>query len=254
MDREIEFLKNSGNDPINLQALDALRQLGALLDAPVEAPPLFKPVLEAWQQFRIMAISVAATKKYPALTACWKDIHAKFAEYCDDETLLDTWCFFDFPCQDGLSYGEIFLKEEKPSHLTSFVKTMVKSRLGLYQVVLASDNFLRLKELQTERVVEAHNTIDMHDNGEIFLIRLFPLGGKYFMFGSPSGFPSEWKDHLDNMVIDKMLTYYDDDPSNRFSTSYEKHMKLSGPYWMSVVSNDGECEILDPDHYHKYLK
>ena len=164
--------------------------------------------------------------------------------------MIDAWCFFNFPIEDGLSFAEIFVNDdESPDLLKPFAREMSKTRLGLYQVVLNSGKYLRLRELMTDRVVEVHNSIDTPSIGEISLARLYPVEDKYMFFGSPSSFPAEYKKQVESMVQSKMLMYYGDD-----ATSYEKHMRLSGPYWMSVVSENKNANILDPDYYERYYE
>lgn len=248
MDPEIEYLKNTQKGPINVTALKSLKQLKKIFKADVDAPGPFKQVLENWNKFRILAISSVVHDEYPALTKCWKHLQAELGEWAFDESMIDAWCFFNFPCHEGRSFAQIFAKDEdSPEPLKEFAKELGETRLGLYQVVLGSGKFLRLKELLTGRVFEVHNIIDTPPAGEISLARLLPVGDKFMIFGSPSGFPGAYKDRLEDMLESKMLMYYGDGDS-----AYEEHMTLSGPYWMSVVSENADVDILDPGYHERF--
>ncbi|SMF35151.1 hypothetical protein [Pseudobacteriovorax antillogorgiicola] len=248
MDREIEYLRRTQEGPVNVAALKSLKQLRKLIDKKVDAPEPFKKVLEDWNKFRVYAITAVVYDEYPALTKCWKHLQAKFGEWAFDESMICAWAFFNFPLENGLSFGENFVaSDDAPEQLKPFVRDMVATRLGLYQVVLNSGKYLRLKELITDKVFEAHNTIDTPATGEISLARLVPVDDRFMIFGSPSSFPAEYKEQLESMVLSKMLLYYGEG-----SDSYEKHMKLSGPYWVSVVSENRNADILNPDYQERY--
>ncbi len=248
MDREIEYLKKTQEGPVNVAALKTLKQLRKQIEKQVDAPEPFKQILEDWNKFRLYGIITVINEEYPALTKCWKHLQAKFGKWAFDESMIDSCCFFNFPCEKGQSFAEIFInRNDTPEQLKHFTMAMSKTRLGLYQLVLNSGKYLRYRELITDRVVETYNYIDTPSPGEISLARLLPIEDKFMIFGSPSGFPAEYKDQLESMVLSKMLLYYGED-----TTSYEQHMKLSGPYWISVVSENKNGDILDPDFYERY--
>jgi len=52
--------------------------------------------------------------------------------------------------------------------------------------------------------------------------------------GDPKGFPKEKKAQIRDMVLDKMMIYFD--AAETPEATYEKFMKLAGPYWMSCVT------------------
>lgn len=250
MDLEIDFLKKTQEGPINLAALKSLKQLGKIFNKEVDAPQPFKLVLESWNKFRVMAITSVVYEEFPALSKCWKHLHAELGKWTFDESMIDAWCFFNFPCHKGKSFAEIFMdREDAPEQLKTFAKSMSETRLGLYQIVMRSGTYLRLKELVTGRVLEAHNSIETPAECEISLARVLPVEGKFLIFGSPSGFPGIWKERLEMMLESKMLIYYGEG-----TKAYEDHMRFSGPYWISVVSENDNSDIFDPDYYKRYYQ
>jgi len=261
MDKEIEYLKKiNPNSPIQLEALKALKQLSAIMEQPIDAPEPFKSILQDWHQFRLLAIATVENGDYPALSKCWHDIQNKFAKIFDDETFLDSWCFLDFPCLGGQSYAYHFYNECLQGRgvppLKNFINKLRKTRLGLYQVILVGKKIIKVKELFTEKVLDAYNTVGVFEPGEILLVRLVEVKGKFMIFTDPKCFPKEHLGALTDMVVDKAYLYYTDKVEDTADDLqillYEKHMKLSGPYWISVTCPDTSCKILSPDYYKNY--
>ena len=248
MDLELEYLRKTQNGPINIAGLNSLKKLEKVFTAESDAPQPFKRVLDNWNKFKILAICYVVNEEYPALTKAWKHLHKELSEGAFDEAIIDAWCFLNFPCHEGQTFAQIYAqKEDSPEPLKSFAKELSETRLGLYEVVLISGDFLRVRELVTERVYEVHNTVDIPEAGEISLARLVPVGDKYMILGDPSGFPGAFKSRLEDMLESKMFMYYDEEDS-----PYERHMTLSGPYWMSVVGETASGDIFDPDYYERF--
>lgn len=117
--------------------------------------------------------------------------------------------------------------------------------------MLRSQEVARFRELFTQRVVDAHPSLEAGEPGEIILGRFFELNGQLYFWGDVKAFPAAARDAIEGMVLDKLLNagLLDHDPS----AHYETFMKLAGPYWMSVVASDDRLPILEPDHYRTYL-
>lgn len=250
-DFEIEYLKKTQDGPLNVAVLGALKELKSQFNKKIDVPYPFKTVLENWNKFRIMGISAVVENKYPSLTKAWKHLHASYGDDSFDESIIDAWCFSNFQVEQDRSFAEIYLNDkENPEALKGFVKKMAVSRLGFYETVLKSKETMRLKEIMTGEVFDVHNSIDsMLFENELYLARLFPVEDKHMLFGSPAAFPLDCKAGLKSMIESKMCLYYEGEEN-----AYESHMKLSGPYWVSFLSENKESEILDADFYQEYYR
>lgn len=260
MNKEIEYLKKYAPEKaLNIEVINALKKLRELAEVSFDAPEPFKSVLEKWHQFKLFGFTMIAQDEYPSLRRCWDDIGRVFHDF-DDETFLEAYCLLDFPFSEGKSFAEIFHEKCKDGdgveHLSDFSLELSKTRLGLYQVILATRKVIKLKESVTGSIYEVFNTIDASKGGEMFLVRLFPVAGNHMMFADPKVFPKEKKNALEDMVMDKAYTYY----SSYFGSTihddrelYALHMKLSGPYWMSLVTDDHSVDILNPNYWERYL-
>lgn len=201
-----------------------------------------------------------AMDESPSLKKCWEDVHQIFKTF-DDETFLEAYCFADFPYQEGKNFADIFAlgdgKEDGLDHIALFARKLSITRLGVYQVILANSKIIKLRESFTGKVYEVFNTIDASNPGEMFLVRLFPVDNRYMLFGDPKVFPKGRKKALEDMIVDKAWIYYSSFYGSSNADSeielYERHLKLSGPYWMSLVTEDHSIDILDPDHWKSYL-
>ena len=223
------------------------------------APGIPKNVKYTFQSFRFLyffAVTLIEEKRFPALNRCWDDLRERYGDefIFEDGIAAETWIFFNFPItKDGRTvldeFEDSFIKSgEGLTHLQPFIDTAKKSRLGLYQEVLSTTKITKFRELFTDEVISTLRSVSEYEHGEIFLGRIIEINGDRFLFGDPSCFPAERKEELITMVEDKMMIYeFEDDHDG-----YEKFMRLAGPYWMSVVSDDKDGEILMPDHWMTY--
>jgi hypothetical protein len=96
--------------------------------------------------------------------------------------------------------------------------------------------------------------VEVPEKGQICLARVLTAGGHKFLFGETHCWPSENASHIFNMMLDKMSLYCLEVPKmgseSRLSAQYEKFMKISGPYWMSIVGeSDYFADVIMPDFY-----
>lgn len=71
-------------------------------------------------------------------------------------------------------------------------------------------------------------------------------------FGDVKAFSAESRDAIEFMV-DSKLFYVADEASGSQEERYDAFMSLAGPYWMSIVVQNDNLPILDPDHSRSYL-
>lgn len=130
-----------------MAAQKSLKQLRKMFEKQVET---LNKILEDWNKFWMYAITAMVYDEYPSLSKCWKHLQAEFGKWAFDESMICTWAFFNFPIENGLSFGELFVNDaQAPELLKPFASEVAKTRLGLYQVVLNSGKLLRLREPMT---------------------------------------------------------------------------------------------------------
>jgi hypothetical protein len=217
----------------------------------------WKYLIKSFRLLTIFSLVTIYENKFMSLSNCWNELNELFVdrEIFDDELFVQSWVFCDFPLNNEketiLDYFEQFLCEAGLiKEYTPFIHCMRTSRLGLYQEVLSSRKTMQFKELFTNRIIKAENTIPVFEKGEIFLTRFVKIRGKIYSFGDPKCWPKDYKLQLENMVKDKLF-YFN---SASVEGKYKQFMKYAGPYWMSCVVTDEECPILQPDRYLHYLK
>jgi hypothetical protein len=208
---------------------------------------------------QFFAIASIEENKYPALTKCWRDMEEKFMsdEIFDDYIFIPSWIYFDFPLDSKgatlLDEFESFLKEDnKLEGFELFIDEMKKSRLGLYQEVMSTKKVTKFKELITGKVISTIRSVPEYGKGEIFLTRIVEYKGEFFQFGDPKCWPSDYKNQIENMVLNKLFYFEEDEFDDK--EDYKKFMKLAGPYWFSCVCTNENMDILNPDHYLTYGK
>ena len=211
----------------------------------------------AFRYLLLFGIACVVEDKHPPLTRCWKDLESQYMHdpAVDDGVFVQSWILLDFPFGPGgetaLPYFAAFLREAVAGERRGrFIENAGKSRLGLYQHKGRTKKAAKLRELFTDRDLLVLPSVDEYDKGEIYLTRIMTTPDRTFMFGNPKAFPRTHKAQLEEMVIDKMLSF---DIVPDVAQMYEKFMKLAGPYWMSCVTSDQDAPIHDPDHYLGYL-
>jgi hypothetical protein len=243
----------------SLDELRSAKAAHAFLNEPVEGPEGFGECLRAFRFLLFFGIACIAENKHPPLARCWKELEKLFM--CDpafeDGVFVQSWILMDFPFgpkgETALDYFEVFLSgiAEAPK-FQPFIDAARKSRLGLHQDVMRTKKVAKFRELLSGNVTEAFPSIEAYGKGEILLTRMLAYKDQVFAFGDPKGFPKERKTQIEDMVLDKMMIYLDTEEPEE--ATYEKFMKLAGPYWMSCVTRNDAIPILSPDHYLTYLR
>jgi hypothetical protein len=227
-----------------------------------KGPKGFRLMYEFMHYLLFYAIACIEGNKFPALNVCWKKLAPVFltADY-DNEWLVYCWIFCDFPL--NLKTNEVlidhfltFMLENKDlpepirKFLPDFHSIMKGSRLGLYQEILSTSKVTKFNELFTNTVISTVRSVPDYESGEIFLTRIISYLGDNFAIHGSQCYPGNYKEIIENMVLDKMHFI---SSSKNVIKNYERFMKLAGPYWMSCSSTVSDL-ILDPDEYKFYHK
>ena len=266
MIREIDFIKDKTSNVIPLEGIKAMFQIKEMLTAPIAGPAHFAEVVRCWRITMAFGMAAVEDNQYPALSKLWHDLSKRYRSHDNDGILIDSCVFGDFRFGDDNKSLVARLRDKMASEpgmasMCDFLQKLDESRLGLYQVKKSNKKVIRFQEMFTDRNVDAANNIDFCGTGEIFLVRLLPVGDENLILGDPKAFPAAQKDAVQNMVLDKMLMYCLDRkmlkrgevPSE--AEMYEHYMKRAGPYWMSVVLDDRyNAEVLPPDYYKRFLR
>lgn len=246
-------------DKLTLNELRNFKNFHSLFTEKMTGPKGWCDYMRKFKFLQFFAIASIEENKYPALTKCWREMEAKFFsdEIFDDYLFIPSWIYFDFPLDSKgttlLDEFEIFLKEEKRlEDFELFINEMKKSRLGLYQEVMSTKKVTKFKELITGKVISTTRSVPDYGNGEIFLTRIVEYKGEFFQFGDPKCWPSDYKNQIQDMVLNKLFYFEGDEFSEK--ENYKRFMKLAGPYWFSCVCTNEEIDILDPDHFYSYWK
>lgn len=230
-----------------------------------EAPPAVRYFYRSFRFLYFFAMILIDERKFPALNKCWDDLRSRYShmEIFEDGVFLESWIFFDLPItEDGRTLLDEYEASMRDSEVLAesqpFIQATRTSRFGLYQEILSTSKITKFKELFTNRVISTLRSVPEYNPYEIFLCRIIQFGEDQFLLGDPKCFPSDRRQALINMVTDRILDLgYTDPEFDRhlpLEDLYGKFMKIAGPYWMSVVCEDHDAEILQPNHYKKYYK
>ncbi len=243
--------------------LRVMKESHRLLTQEFKGPPAIGRSIRAFRMLQLFGAACAVEGKHPALTRCTKELDALFGKDAAfaEGLFVPSWVLMNFPCGPGeltaLDHFESFLDgTSQLERVRPFIEAARASRLGLYQTVLRSTELARFRELFTDRVIDMTPQFDAGEPGEIVLGRLMVLDGQTYFWGGVKIFPPSALQMVQNMVLDKLLAldWVDYAQSgSELTPSYEKFMRLAGPYWMSVVATNEELPVLDPDHYLSYL-
>jgi len=248
------------SDKLTFEQLRNFKDFHALIniqDFGPNAPASVKYAIRSFRFIYLFAVILIDEKRFPALNRCWDDLHSRFGKdfVFNDGMAAEAWIFFNFPLnKEGRTVLDEFedfnrINEAQSEEFQQFIQAAKVSRLGLYQEILSTSRVTKFKELFTDEVISTIRSVPEYNHGEIFLGRILEVGGDRFLFGDPSCFPADRKEEIMFMVTNKMAAYGSEDS---MAEDYEKFMRLSGPYWMSVVSDDKDAEILMPDHWMRY--
>ena len=237
-----------------LHLKDLLSQLNAYLLEDLPGPKYFTEAILNWRQFFMLSMTSIHTNEFPPLTQCWNELEERFGDSFSDEVFMACCILADFQFgKENLSFAEKMIFDEA-EHLQDFAAQIARSRLGVYQIVDIKNDFLTLKEFFTDKVISVFHMLEEPEKGQICLARVLTTGDHKYLFGEIHCWPSENTSQIFNMVVDKMSLYCLDAPKSGseslMSAQYEKFMKISGPYWMSIVGEtDFFADVIMPDFY-----
>jgi len=110
----------------------------------------------------------------------------------------------------------------------------------------------RPRELVTGRRVTVTHGVDSED-GELFWTRIVEWGGMTFMLGDTRGWPPSQRATVTDMVSARVSAPRWMAASASVMDAYQNFMKLSGPYWHSMLyARSDHDPLLEPDHYLNY--
>lgn len=237
-----------------LHLKDLLSQLNGYLLEDLPGPKYFTEAIRNWRQFFILCMTSIHTDEFPPLTQCWNELEERFGDSFSDEVFMASCILADFQFgKENLSFADRLISSE-PEELQDFAAQIARSRLGVYQILDIKNNFLTLKEFFTDKVISVFHMLEEPEKGQICLARVLTARNHKFVFGEIHCWPSENKSQIFNMIVDKISLYCLDATKNgsesRLSAQYEKFMKISGPYWMSIVGEtDFFADVIMPDFY-----
>ncbi|MEI8026859.1 MAG: hypothetical protein WCI18_10975 [Pseudomonadota bacterium] len=247
---------NEFSDDFNseLHLKDILSQLNGYLLEDLPGPKYFTEAIHNWRQFFILSMCSIHTDEFPPLTQCWKELEERFGDSFSDEVFMACCILADFQFgKQNLSLAEKIISDG-PEDLRDFGDQIARSRLGVYQILDINNDFLTLQEFFTDKVISVFHKLEEPEKGQICLARVLTAGDHKFLFGETHCWPSENKSQIFNMMLDKMSLYCLEvtkkESESLLSTRYEKFMKISGPYWMSIVGEaDYFADVIMPDFY-----
>lgn len=239
-----------------LNELRNFKQVHAVLTERLPGPPAISYLVQSFRFLQMFATASIVEDKATPLQRASSELENLFGRdpAFEDGFFPWSWLLFDFPFgpqgQTALDLFEQFLQEgEAREHFRPFIAAARPSRLGLHQDIGRTKKAAKLRELFTKRTVSTFPSVEEHTRGEIFLTRLIHIDGQVFQFGNPYGFPADYKESLEDMILGKLFFF----PGASIDEQYETFMKLAGPYWMSCVTQNAALPILPPDHYLTYL-
>lgn len=253
----LKSLKKLGvdTDKLNFNELLAFKDVDRYLNNPVKGTKEWKYLIKSFRLLASFSFLTLYDNKFHSLNKCWEELENLFMnrELFDDGLFIQSWIFCNFPLNNKketlLDYFEDFLERGNIlDPYKPFIKSMKSSRLGLYQEIIASKKTIKLRELFTNKIIQAENTVLEFEKGEIFLARFVEVNNKTYFFGDPKCWPKEFKLQLEDMIMAKLFYF----KGSTTEKQYRKFMKYAGPYWMSCVVMDKSCPILQPDRYLDY--
>lgn len=253
----LKSLKKLGvnTDKLKFNELLAFKDVDRYLNDPIEGTNEWKYLIKSFKLLTSFSFLTLYDNKFDSLTNCWSELERLFMnrEIFKDGLFIQSWLFCNFPLNNKketlLDYFEVHLESESMlDTYKPFIKSMKNSRLGLYQEIMSSKKTMKLKELFTNKIIKAENTVHEYQKGEIFLTRFVEINNKIYFFGDPKCWPKEFKIQLEDMIMAKLFYF----KGQTINEQYEKFMEYAGPYWMSCVVTDQNCPILQPDRYLDY--
>lgn len=255
-----DILKHFKNLNLPLHELRQFQEFNKSFDKAMKSynhlPDFVAYCMKCFTEIEMLSLALMH-EKYPVVERCYTEIMKLFGkdDAFSDGVAVPSWILFNFPHLPGKeTIAEIVLNNIDPElaeYLTPFVAAAVSSRFGLYEIINDGRKTCHLRELITGAKVKLDQSLGGVSRGCVELLRVMIIDGKTFIFGDSHGFPPEKKNDILNMVETKMSLYYNNsDPIK----SYEKMMRLSGPYWFSIAAKDYPGDILNPDFQQKYYR
>ena len=255
--------KEIGISNLSLEECRNFKKYYEILNQKVSGPKGFQIFYKFLHHLAFYAICCVQDKKFPALNNCWDELYPLFGGASfDNEWFFMCWLCCDFPLHadskrtlidefiDFTLTGQDISEQEKDRY-KQFYLIMRSSRLGLYQEKLSTSKITKFQELFTRNVISTIRSVPEYESGEIFLTRIISYLGDNFQIHDPRCFPPQYKNHLIDMVENKL--FYISETGND-EHDYLKFMKMAGPYWMSCTHPDPEIAILSPDHYLSFYR
>lgn len=247
------LLRNS--NVVNLKAVRDLQEAHRALFQ-FEGPPAIAELVRLFRMTGLFAFLQMQQKRFPILNRAWADLQWILKNPAADEFSVASWVYFDLPVtQDGRTIVEVFGAEIAPNHPSAqaFVDVARKSRYGIYVDDGGTGRTHRLVELVTRRRVTALRGVH-GDPGELYWTRIIDWRGQKFILGDTRG----WAPASRNTVTELVLKHVGEEPwsssSSTLPEAYERFMKLSAPYWLSMLYGQNEDDpILTPSRHLSYL-
>jgi hypothetical protein len=212
-------------------------------------------ILNCFLKVQILATAYSLDRKYRPLKKCIDDIVKRFGddESFQDDLLLFSWVFFDFPTVKGGKPIGFEVAETLPE-LKPFLDGALDSRLGIFEVIKNTSTECHLTELFTGKQWKLSQGLDLpKDTEDSCLVFARPIHafGEQLIFGNYSLVPAAQRAQIEDLIRKKMKAsfFHEDD-----AISYETFMTLAGPYWFSIFAKDGKNGLLTADHYLQYYK
>jgi hypothetical protein len=202
----------------------------------------------------MMAIALVQTDENKSGKKCLDHLMRLFVKDSafEDGITLMSWFLFNFPLSHGGESVASRVLKEYPAlsrELSDFVIEGNKSRLGLYEMMRHDKNGCMVKELFTGKEYNLPGHPPVTPIGNILVVRIMNFLGDWYIFGDTNEFPADRKKEIMDMAFNKMSLYY---PDSNPTVSYDSYMRLSGPYWFSIVARDYDGDVINADYYLRY--
>jgi hypothetical protein len=240
---------------VDLAAVRAMKAAHAELFR-FAGPPEIAEFVRLFRLVGLFAHFAMSERRFPILERAWADLERFTSHPEADEFTATSWMFLDLPVTDDhRTIAEVFAAEIAPNspEVKKFVEVVRASRYGVYADAGGTGSSHRLVELITRRRVTVLRGVDA-DPGELFWTRIIEWRGKRFMLGDTRGWPASRREHLTDMLIGRLVTSPWQAPGASNEAVYERFMKMTGPYWLSIVYlRSDDDPVLEPTHFERYL-
>ncbi|MCC6810750.1 MAG: hypothetical protein IT381_25195 [Deltaproteobacteria bacterium] len=237
---------------VDLAAVRQMREAHRALFS-FDGPPEIGAFVRLFRLTGLFAFFAMEQRRFPILNRAFADLQWVAQHPDADEFVLASWLYFDLPVtEDGRTLVEAFAAEIAPENedMRRFVNITTKSRFGIYADTGGTRSTHRLQELLTRRRVTVTRGVDA-DPGELFFARIIDTGGMRFMLGNTRGWPASYVGTVTAMMMTRIAASVAAEEA--VGEAHEKFMKLSGPYWFSVLYTASDDDlVLDPEHHLTY--